>query len=184
MLSNHTTYLLWMDRYVVGEVYNNTPYYIKSFKITVNFFNGSQLVATDYRYVHLANLHPYEKTCFEVSETDPPDVWTHYAFEPVGYHTGGTPRPNLVVSTHSGGRSGTDSYQILGFVRNDGAVQVQSASALATLYDSGGKVLGCEFSDVSSTNLEPGQASSFDIRVFPSDPSLVATYSLQTDGDR
>lgn len=183
VLNNHTTYASSSYRYVVGEVYNNTPYYTRFVEITVNFFNGSQLVATDYTYVHLDNLHPYEKTCFkEIIEE--PAVWTHYFFEPPMYYTDGSPRPNLVVPTHSGSPYSTYYYRIIGQVRNDEAVQIRFVTALATLYDASGKVLDCDYSYVSSTDLNPEQASSFTIYGSPPNPGLVTAYRLQTDGSR
>ena len=185
VLNNHTTYASsgGSYRYVVGEVYNNTASYLQFVKIAVNFYNGSQLVATDYTYTHLWDLHPYEKTCFSIMLENPSN-WTHYAFEPVSYWTDGEVRPNLTVTTHSGGVYGGSYYRIIGQIRNDESSQISFVSAVGTLYNSIGKVLDCDYSYVNSTDLNPGQVSSFEILAGPPSPSAVTSYVLQTDGNR
>ncbi|MBU1747420.1 MAG: FxLYD domain-containing protein [Chloroflexi bacterium] len=182
ILNNHTTYRSGSYRYVVGEVYNNTPSHLRFVKITVNFFNGSQLVATDYTYTYLDNVHPYEKACFEII-LDEPVAWDHYTFEAPTYWTNGSARPNLVVTTHSGGVY-SSYYRIIGQIRNDETVTIRFVSAVVTLYDAAGRVVGCDYAYVSSTDLTPGQVSSFEIYAMPPNPSAVTSYVLQTDGMR
>lgn len=183
ILNTHTTYKVSSYRYVVGEVYNNTSAYLQFVKVAVNFFNGGQLVGTDYSYIHLDNLHPYEKTCFSII-LDNPSAWTHYTFESPTYWNDGTARPNLTITTHSGGVYQTSYYRVIGQIRNDEPSEVTFVSAVATLYNSTGKVVDCDYSYVNSTDLNPGATSSFEILSMAPNPSSVTSYVLQTDGNK
>ncbi len=183
VLNNHTTYAVGTYRYVVGEVYNNSNAYLRFVKVAVNFYNNGQLVATDYSYIQLDNLHPYEKTCFSIL-LDNPAVWTHYTFEAVSYWSDGSGRPNLVSTTHNGSVYGTSYYRIIGQIRNDEPNTIRFVTALATLYNAAGKVVACDYSYVNSTDLTPGQISSFQILAGPMDPTIVTSYNLQVDGSR
>ncbi len=182
ILKNYTTYASSSYQYVLGEVYNNTNNYLKYVKIAVNFFNNNLLVGTDYTYTYLDAVHPYEKACFEIMLTKPAS-WNAFSFETVSYWTGAAPRPNLTLVPSPNGYVYLSSYfRILGQIRNDLSQTIQFVEAVSTLYDNQGKVIGCDFGYVNSTDLAPGATSSFEILARPQNPYSVSSYTLQTDG--
>jgi hypothetical protein len=185
ILGNHTTYPSQSGdfRYVVGEVYNNTNYIVRFVKISTNFFNGSQLVETENAYIFLENLHPHEKTCFAIFLNNP-SSWTHYDFEPVSYSLYGQQRPSLTITNYSGSVCWNDYYRIIGQITNNESFPIYFVSAIATLYNNLGKVLACDYNYVNSTDLNPGQTSSFEILAYPLDPVAITSYYLQTNGSR
>lgn len=92
--------------------------------------------------------------------------------------------PSLTVLSHSGSPGQIGDYEIIGQVRNDGATQVRFVQPVATLYNASGTVLGCDFTYTSTTDLNPGQTSSFEINVIGRGSYTdVATYRLQVDGN-
>ncbi len=76
------------------------------------------------------------------------------------------------------------SYRILGFVRNDNDIQIQSVQPIVTLYDAAGIVIGCSYAYVNSTHLDPGQSSSFELTFsgYYRDYVDVVSYRIQVDG--
>lgn len=183
ILPNYTTYRTSNYQVVVGEIQNHSPWFVQFVEIVVNFFNGSQLVDTSYTYTMIENVHPGEKGCFKIIVSDLPS-WDSYTFEAPTYSTDGTQRPNLTVTSHSGSVYNFGNfYRIIGMVRNDDTNLVRYVSPVATLYNSDGKVVGCDFTYVSSTDLNPQQESSFSLLTSPFDPYDVYSYTLQVDGD-
>jgi hypothetical protein len=182
ILGNHTTFTSYGTRYVVGEVLNNTPNYLEFVKISVNFYNGGQLVETDYTYTDLWDLHPNEKTCFKIYLNNPP-IWDQYTFEPVAYWIEPTTtRPSISVVSHSGSVYQGSYYRILGQIKNDEAVNIDYPMIVASLYDAQGKVVDCEITFGNIYPLAPAQITSFSLVADPQSPNLVTSYALQTDG--
>ena len=167
---------------VVGEVLNNTSYDLSFVEITATFFNASgQPVDHGSAYIYLEDLPAWGYTCFEIS-VPVPSGWAYYQFEAPTYYTDGHPLPNLTILNDGGSYDPTfGSYDITGDVRNDEQVRVTFVSPVATLYNNLGKVVGCDSTYVDSTNLAPGQISSFDITFFSRDYSDVTFYRLQVD---
>lgn len=186
ILPNHTYYIDSIDSlWIVGEVWNNTLNYLTFVKISANLFNSyGQLIDTDYTYTWLDNLPPGEKTCFDILFSDNPPGWTYYEFEAPTYWTDGEPLPNITVYNVSGSYDPTYGwYEIIGQARNDQGVRVEYVSPVSTLYNSGGKVIGCDFSFVNSTHLDPGQISAFELLFSGRDYSDASSYRIQVDGN-
>lgn len=171
--------------HVIGEVQNNTSSNLQFVKITANFFNGTgQLVDTDFTYTYLDHLPPNTRTCFHLLLQQPAG-WASYQFEAPTYSTTTQGLPNLVVLGDSGSyQPSLKSYKIIGQVQNNEAVQVRFVQPIGTLYNSVGIPIGCGFTFVSSTDLNPGQTSSFDMQVFGRDYNDVVSYRLQVDGQK
>jgi len=68
-------------------------------------------------------------------------------------------------------------------VRNDHGTRVDFVSPVGTVYNAAGKVVGCDFTYVNSTDLDPGQSSSFEMTFLGRDYSDVTSYQLQVDGN-
>ena len=177
------TYTSGSWRYVVGEIYSAHTSPASLIKVSVNFFNNSQLVATDYTYADLY-LQPYEKTCFSILMSDEPPNWTTYSFEPATFYTTTRVRPKLTIISSSGSTSSSESYQIIGQVKNNDTVLSEFSKVVATLYDSQGTVIGCDYAYLNNSDLAVGQTSSFSITITKPAGSSVASFRLQTDGSK
>lgn len=186
VLPNHSFYQTsWGFLHIVGEVMNNTSSHLTFVKVSANLFSaGGQLLDTDYTYTYLDDLPAGHKTCFDVLFLDPPSGWSYYEFETPTYWTSGEPLPNLTVLNDSGSYDPTDGdYKIVGQVRNDHGSRVEYVSPVGTLYNSSGTVVGCNYTYVNSTHLDPGQVSAFDIDYYGRDYGNVVSYRLQVDGN-
>lgn len=185
ILPNHSYYVDSINYlHVVGEVQNNTSDNLRFVRIFINIYNSNgQFIETDYTYIDLNNLPAWDRTCFDISLEEPSD-WSYYQFEPPSYWTDGHPLPNLTVINDSGKYNPTYGwYEIIGQVRNDHGSRVNYVSPVSTIYNASGAVIGCNFTYVNSTNLDPGQISSFEMTFSGRDFSDVANYRLQVDGD-
>ena len=185
ILTNYTHYVDSFNHInIVGEVNNNTKNHLRSVEIVVKFFDDNdQLIETESTYTLLHNLPADDKTCFIVSLRKPDD-WDHYIFAPLSYATNGEPLANLPITDLSGTyNSDLHSYHILGNVTNSAGTAVQKVRPIGTLYNADGQVIGCEYTYVLATDLNPGQSSSFEIRFSGGEYSSQSTYRVQVDGD-
>ena len=171
--------------WIVGEVQNNTADYLRFVKITANVFAGDgQILDVSYSYIDLDNLPPSDKTCFDILVGDEPAGWSYYEFEAPSYWTDGEPLPNLTVLTDRGSYDSRFGwYEIIGQVRNDHGSRVEYVSPVGTVYNASGTVLGCDYTYVSATHLDPGQTSSFEMNFTGRDYADVVSYRLQIDGN-
>ena len=185
ILPDHSYYVDSIDYLnIVGEVLNNTADNLRFIKISVNIYNSSgQLLNTDFTYTILDNLPAWDKTCFHVLLQEPAD-WSYYQFETPTYWTDGQPLPNLAVLNDSGSYNSTFGwYEIIGQVRNDQGSRVEYVSPVGTIFNSSGTVIGCDFTYINSTHLDPDQISSFKITFAGRDYTDVNSYRLQVDGN-
>lgn len=169
---------------IVGEVLNDSFNHLRFVRITINIFNSSgQLLDTDFTYIYLDDLPARDKTCFNLSLPEPTG-WSYYEFEAPTFWTDGSLLPNLTLSNDSGSYDSTFGwYEIIGQVRNDHGSRVEFVSPVGTVYNSSGKVIGCDFTYANSTHLDTGQTSSFKITLSGRDYYDVTSYRLQVDGN-
>jgi len=185
VLSNHSSYTDTINYlHIVGQVQNNTANHLRSVKIIANLFtSGGQLVDIGIDYITLDNLPAGERTCFHIL-LDEPIGWSYYEFETPTYHADGEPLPNLTVSNDSGSYNPTSGrYTILGLVRNDHGTRVEYVNPVGTVYNVSGIVVGCDYTYVNSTHLDPDQTSSFEMTFSGRDYADVTLYELQVDGN-
>lgn len=167
---------------LIGEVYNGSTSNIYGVRVTANFYDASGgLVGTENGSVWLNYIRPGEKTCFQVFLLEPAN-WTRYEFERPSFYSSNSPRPMLTIFNDSGTVTGSLDYHILGQVRNDDTVRVNSVKVVGTLYNDIDVPLGCWFDYVGSNDLDPGQVSSFDIGYYGRSWSDVQVYHLQAEG--
>ena len=183
ILPNHTVYTSTNTLLISGEFQNNGPGPADPSSITVNLFSAGQLIDTIMGYLGLNTLAAGDKSCFSINEFQPP-AYTDFQFDSITHFSSGPPTPNLVIFGDSGTYNPTTgSYKVVGFIRNDNPTGVNLAMAVVTLYDAAGNVLECATHYVNSTNLNSGQASSFEANFTTrSDYAGVASYRLQADG--
>ncbi len=148
----------------------------------MTLFNGSgQVVDADYAYTWLDNLPAGEKTCFDITLSQPPD-WAYYEFGDITHWPGRT-FPNLAILNDTGALIHFNWYRITGQVRNDHGSVVKFVQPVGTLYNAAGKVIGCWFDFTDPADLNPGQVGTFEMTFLGRDYSDVASYRLQADGD-
>jgi hypothetical protein len=123
--------------------------------------------------------------CFKISMPIPiPNNWSYYQFQNLTYDLGNT-SPGLSIINNIGLLNPDQSYKITGQVWNNWGQRSNDVSVSGTLYNSYGKPVGCEVSLVGSTDLDPGQVSSFQIdyinyyRLY----NDVTSYKLRVAGD-
>jgi hypothetical protein len=186
ILTNHSSYVDSINYlHIVGEVMNNTDDDLRFVQIIADIFNsGGQILDTDFTYIWLDNLPSRDKTCFDLALLAPVG-WSYYQFEPLHYWTDGDPLPNLTVTDHHGSYNSTFGwYEIIGQIRNDEATLVEYVQPVGTAYNGSGTVVGCDFTFVNTTDLNPGQISAFKMTFLGRDFSDVVSYRLQVDGNK
>jgi len=184
ILPTHTWYVNSIDTlHIIGEIRNNTSDYITFARVTVNVFNGDQLVDSDFSYTFLSIIPPRDKACIDLFMPNPTS-WTSYQFEVPQYQITDEVPPLLTPYSLSGSYDSTFGwYDIIGLVRNDSDRLVEFVSPVATLYDGNGKARACDFTYVNSTDLEPDQSSSFEITSSGRDFIDITNYRVQVDGN-
>jgi hypothetical protein len=183
ILDNHSTYTTVLDSlYIVGEVQNNSASNIRFVRVNADLFNSNQsLVDTDFGYTYLDVLPPGTKTCFAVLFFDAPEHWSTYRLSGT-FLAGGEYAPNLVLFDVSITEDTFGYPKILGQVRNDGSETARYVQLVATLYNSAGTVIDCDFTYVNSTHLSPGQTSSFEFSYFSDHTKNYSSYRVQVQG--
>lgn len=185
VLANHSSYLDSIDYlHIVGEVKNDTNHDLRFVKVSAALYDsGGRLLDTEFTYVTLGILPAHDKACFHLLLPEPAS-WTRYEFADVEYWDDANPPPNLLVSNHSGSYDSTFGwYEIIGQVRNNEGQRLEYVSPVGTLYNQAGTVLGCTFSYVTGTHLDPGQKSSFEMLFVGRDFKGVRSYRLQVDAN-
>ncbi len=153
--------------YIIGEVLNNTTNPITWVKVVANLFDADdKLLGTANNFMWPVDLPALEKGCFKISMPIPipPSIWSYYQFESLTYDISNT-SPGLSIINNIGSLNPDQSYTITGQVRNNGNQRSNDVSVSGTLYNIHGEPVGCELSLVASTDLNPGQVSSFQIRL-------------------
>lgn len=114
--------------------------------------------------------------------TPPPD-WSYYELERPSFYINNDPETSLTVFNDSGNFDPpSHTYAVIGQVRNDGASRVESVEVASTLFDDNDIVVGCAGSYVNSTDLDPGQTSSFRIPSYGDHFANIARYHVAADG--
>ena len=181
---NHTAYESFGYLHIVGEVYNGSADYLRYVEVNASAFNSSgQLLANGYGYVSVDSLAPWTKGCFSIYISSVGD-WAWYTLHSLEYWSDADPPPNITLYNHQGGSGGYGYYSIVGQMRNDDSVFVDYAEAIAILYNSQGKVVGCDSGYGAIYGLNPGQATSFTIWSILEDDVSVAGYALVSDGSK
>lgn len=170
--------------HVVGEVQNNTNRNLRFVKVSAAFYDSNGgLVDTEFTYTSLEILPKHDKTCFHLLLPEPAN-WSYYEFANVEYRDDAESPPDLAISNHSGSYNSTFGwYKIIGKVTNNEADRLEYVSPVGTVYNNTGTVLGCAFTYVTGTHLDPGQTSTFEMNFVGRDFKGVKIYRLQADGN-
>lgn len=174
---------------VSGEVKNNSDKTVRSVQISANLFDANHsFLRTTSNQTVLRYLEPDQKTCFEIGFSNFPNNWKILEFEDPTYQVVGNssyeiPASGLTIIYPLGYLDSWNWYHLTGQIRNDGNSKAFSVRPVGTLYNSAGKVIGCDSSGINSTDLDVGQTSSFDISFYGRDYSnTVANFRIQVEG--
>ena len=111
--------------------------------------------------------------------------WSYYQFEIRTYYISNS-SPGLTIFNDSGLYNPADGdYDIIGQVRNNGSQRSTFVEVGGTLYNVSGVPVGCGDAFVNSTDLNPGQISSFAINFwgYYHNYDDVTYYRLRVAGD-
>jgi hypothetical protein len=184
VLPNHTHYVDGEGTlHIVGEVENGTADPVYRIGLTVQLFSSDgRVVDTGHGVASLQHLAPGERTCFHVSMVDP-GAWSSYAFEAPSYSPSPPPPALSVVSDSGMYVPAVGWYLLAGEVRNDHGARVNGVTAVGTLYDEAGGVVGCGGAYVLSVGLDPNETGLFELQFVGRDFGDVTIYRVQADGE-
>jgi hypothetical protein len=170
--------------FIIGEVLNNTSNSITWVDVVAYLFDANDnLIDTADTNLWPVDLPAQEKGCFKISMPIPSN-WSYYEFQSLTYDVNNT-SSGLSIIDPIGSLNPDQSYKITGQVRNYGNLRSNNVSVSGTLYNIHGEPVGCEVSLVASTDLNPGQVSSFKIDYirYYRDYSDVTRYKLRVAGE-
>lgn len=185
VLPHYTTFVDSIDAlHVVGEVKNNTADWVEFVRISANLYSSSgQLLETDFTYTYLDKVPPGEKTCFHLIMENPAG-WSYLEFERPTFWDNANNSPPITVYNVTASYIPTYGwYEILGLAKNETAERALFVSPVGTLYNASGRVIGCDYTYVNSTDLDPGQTSAFELLFSGRTYNDVGSYRIQVDAD-
>lgn len=161
---------------IYGEVQNNTANHIALVRVFATRPNGEQQDAI----TQLGALAPGEKGCFAIN-TLSPTLWDDAVLS-VTYHDNARPRPNNFATEEA--QVGVDGQRpvVVGTIRNNNGQAVRAVHVVATLYDTNGKVIGCNGVSSTPRDIAAGGAGSFYNRFDLYVDRPVASYALGFSG--
>jgi hypothetical protein len=180
VLSNHSTYVDWLDfLHVVGEVRNDAGVAAGSITVTVISLGEDTFYVVD-TVVELDVLVTNDRTCFDVVVVQNP-AWEDYEFATAYTESTSSPRPVSIFDVTGEYQSSGDYYRISGRVQNDGDEIEEDVAVVGTLYSADGKVIRCDSSGRAGSFLEPDEVVSWDVTFYHMPPGLADSYRVQAD---
>lgn len=168
--------------YIVGEIQNNTSENVEFAKIsTVLRDSDGNVVGSEYTYADIDILTPGMKSPF-FNIFFEPLPWSSYDSS-VSYRTT-TDQPHPIeIINHTAYFDSYSAFHVVGEVRNQYSDTRTYVQAFVTLYDSGGEVIGTDYSYTIKDELAPGETDTFHVEVYfwmgKPDQSRVVSYDLQ-----
>lgn len=169
--------------HVLGEVLNNTPTTINTVMIeaVLNLKKGGQTTLRGSPLV--GSLAPGAQACFDLYVVEAKEVES-YAIKILSYATGGSvPGGVEFVVTNHGYDAHNFWYSLEGTVNSADPMMMNDLRAVATLYDSSGRILGCEQSYVRTQSEEANTPATFSILFINRDFSQGSNFSLAISGN-
>jgi hypothetical protein len=156
------SYISHNTLFIIGEVLNNTNNPVTLVKVVANLFDiNDNYLDTGNAYMWPLDVPSLGKGCFKISMNLPLN-WSYYQFEDLTYNTTNT-STGLNIINNIGELTSDNGYKIIGQARNNGNQRSNNVGVSGTLYNVSGVPVGCENTFVESTDLLPGQISSFAI---------------------
>jgi len=168
--------------HVVGEVLNNTPTTVNKVMIEamVNLKAGGQTILRGFPLA--GTLASGSKACFDLYVVESKEVES-YVVKVLSYGTGGSVPVGLEPKVASAGYNSQNSwYSVEGTVTSAEPMLLDDVRAVVTLFESSGRILGCEQSYVRSQSEETNAPVSFRVLFMNRDFSQASNYSLSLAG--
>jgi hypothetical protein len=181
--NSHSSYLNKLGYYhVVGEVLNTGDQAMKLVKITVKFYNANNdLVASRSDYTTLDLLPAGRKSPFDVTLLDTVlSAKVHNYTLQLNYEQASARPQALNITSQYFYRDGLGAH-IECQIKNIGTAATTNMKAVATFYNSSGKVIGTTYSYSSPTNLNINKAGNASIVFSGERANLVETYALTAE---
>lgn len=169
--------------HVVGEVLNNTATTVNRVMVeaVLNLKSGGQTMLRGFPLV--GSLAPGNRACFDLYVVEAKEVES-YAVKVLSYGTGGSLPGGVDPAVASAGYDAQNGwYSVEGTLNaSDPAVIMNDLRAVVTLFDSSGRVLGCEQSYVRTQTEEAGMPATFGVLFMNRDFSQGSNFSLTIAG--
>ena len=168
--------------HVVGEVLNNTPTTVSKVMIeaVLNLKSGGQTTLRGFPLV--GSLAQGDRACFDLYAMEAKEVES-YAVKVLSYATGGSVPAGLAPVVASAGYDAQNGwYAVEGSISSTEATAMNDLRAVVSLFDSSGRVLGCEQSYVRSQTEEANAIASFGVLFMNRDFSQGSNFTLTIAG--
>jgi hypothetical protein len=169
------------NRYLIGELFNNTATNVRFTRVSATLRDGSgNVVDSDYSFSMIDTLTPGMRSPFLIIFSDPP-TWNSYELAVTWATTTDTPHHLEILNTQSYFDT-SDAYTVVGEIRNQYSEPRTFVEAFVTMYDAEGKVIGVASNYTNPYDLQPGQTASFKAEayfwMFKPDRTKVASHAL------
>ncbi len=165
--------------HVVGEVLNNTPTTINKVMIEaeLNLKSGGSTTLRGFPLV--SSLARGERACFDLYVMEAKEVES-YSVKVLSYATGGSVPVGVAPVVASAGYDAQNGwYSVEGSISSiEPTVIMNDLRVVVTLFDSSGRVLGCEQSYVRTQTEEANAPAIFGVLFMNRDFSQGSSYSL------
>lgn len=156
-----------------------------SVKVTITYYSASgQVAGTNYSYAMYDYIASGQRSPFRII-ANPSSDWTRYELNV----TWGNPYSWLTYNhdfaiINTNGYWQGSLYYVVGEVQNNTSQTWRYVQPIITLYNAPGQVIDADFTYVSSTDLAPGQKSSFSELFSGSHLSALSRYEIGAEGWR
>lgn len=178
-VKSQTSFVMDMERYVVGEVVNETGAPVYDVTITASFYDAAnQLVAQVNGNAFLSQTNPGQTNPFKIVLRNNRSTITRHELS-VSWNTRSDfgYQPVTVLSRQIRDNAGVE---VFGEVRNDGTQALSFVQIAVTFYDSAGNVVHTESDFLVQETLAPGARAAYQVSTFRT--FEFATYAVQTEG--
>lgn len=168
--------------HVVGEVLNNTPTTVSKVMVeaVLNLKSGGETTLRGFPLV--GSLAPGNRACFDLYVMEAKEVES-YAVKVLSYGTGGSlPGGVETEVTNAGYDAQNGWYSVEGNLNIAESSVINDLRVVVSLFDSSGRVLGCEQSYVRSQTEEANAPATFSVKFMNRDFSQGSNYTLAIAG--
>lgn len=169
------------SQYFVSEVLNYTPNTIYTTNMVVKLFNGTVEVGSSPAKTFLAEIPPYQKTCFIAEFVNPPE-WDRpdfsggfFTVDPPIWTQGFTMKKLFYYDDQ-------DRLTVYGSLTNASGSQVDSAHVVGTVYDDQGWTIDCASISANPLLIDDGADAYFTLTFTNASHYQVQTFTLQPEG--
>lgn len=174
----------WVDDstgylHIPGVVANDSGSAQQFVEIVATFYNGSEVVGTDFTFADLSILAPHSSAPFEIIVTSVPANMDHYVLQVGGDATSEHAAQALQISRGSSYVDASGYLHLLGEVENKGSQTVEFTEVVAVIYQ-GSAVLAVDFTFTNPDSIAPAAKAPFELVVLEHYTGYTK-YSLQAD---